>query len=166
MNTLLLEEHPLGASGDIAFEHFVRTGAPRHFEVDGTGPFSRGIQERYTSFEGFVYGFPRGIQERHIRFGEYTSCYVRGIQERYTSFEGLVCEFTCASRNGIYSFDHFKTSFWEKIVLFFLSLGSCFLKDLFKNFGLEKLLRLQDVATFRSDHPRKKSGIQLRSQII
>ena len=31
--------------------------------------------------------------------------------------------------------------------------------------GLQKLLRLQDVTTFRSDHPRKKSGIQLRSQI-
>ena len=35
-----------------------------------------------------------------------------------------------------------------------------------KKIGPQKLLRLQDVATFRSDHPRNKSGIQLRSQIV
>ena len=39
-------------------------------------------------------------------------------------------------------------------------------EDLQKKIGPQKLLRLQDVATFRSDHPRKKSGIQLRSQIV
>ena len=48
----------------------------------------------------------------------------------------------------------------------FLSLRSCGLLKRFKKIGPTKLLRLQDVETFRSDHPRKKSGIQLRSQIV
>ena len=54
----------------------------------------------------------------------------------------------------------------EKGVVFFLPERVQSPSDHLDSAGLQKLLRLQDAVTFRSDHPRKKNGIQLRPQIV
>ena len=66
----------------------------------------------------------------------------------------------------LYSFVFFSWANMVKYVWFFRPWEYAFDQKKTENFSHQKLFRLLDLTTFHSDHPRKKSGIQLRSQIV
>ena len=68
--------------------------------------------------------------------------------------------------NFSYSFVFFSWANMAKYVWFFRLWEYAFDQKKTGNFSHQKLFRLLDLTTFHSDHPRKKSGIQLRSQIV